>query len=245
MPGRTTVGQNSGGSVWPQSRISQDGNRRVEPSRNIMYQSGCEPDDTCAGLYGPEQPDRVDLGQAAERGADAEDDEEEAAGLGRVEREDPLAATRSPRVRPWPGNWVCFCRTTRARWAPISAGEDRRDQQHVGDVEPADDDVARERPAEDQERHPGADDRDRQHDRVGDPQAGAGEQVVGQRVAGEALDDAEPDQAEADEPVELTRLAERAGEEHPEHVDQHRREEQQRRPVVDLPDDQAAADVEA
>ena len=29
---------------------------------------------------------------------------------------------------------------------------------------------------------------------VGDPQAGAGEQVVGQRVAGEALEDAEPEQ---------------------------------------------------
>ena len=73
---------------------------------------------------------------------------------------------------------------------------------------------------------------------------GAGQQVVGQRVAGEALDDAEHDQAEADQPVELARLAERAGEEHPEHVDRHRGDEQQRRPVVDLPDDQAAADVE-
>src|SRR5258706_15017436 len=53
MPGSTTVGQNSGGRVCPQSRISHDGNRRVEPSRNIMYQSGCDPDETCAGLYGP------------------------------------------------------------------------------------------------------------------------------------------------------------------------------------------------
>ena len=54
-----------------------------------MYQSGCEPDETWAGLYGPEQPDRVDLGQPAERGADAEHDEEEAAGLGRVQRAGP------------------------------------------------------------------------------------------------------------------------------------------------------------
>src|SRR3954466_15004693 len=53
MPGSTTVGQNSGGMVWPQSRISQDGNSRVEPSRNIMYQSGCEPEETAAGWYGP------------------------------------------------------------------------------------------------------------------------------------------------------------------------------------------------
>ncbi len=50
MPGSTTVGQNNGGTVWCHSLISQDGNRRVEPSRNIMYQSGCEPDDTCEGV---------------------------------------------------------------------------------------------------------------------------------------------------------------------------------------------------
>src|SRR5664279_1554038 len=53
MPGSTTVGQNSGGRVCPQSRISHDGNRRVEPSRNIMYQSGCEPEETALGSYGP------------------------------------------------------------------------------------------------------------------------------------------------------------------------------------------------
>ena len=53
MPGSTTVGQNSGGTVWCHRRISQDGNNRVEPSRNIMYQSGCEPEETAAGWYGP------------------------------------------------------------------------------------------------------------------------------------------------------------------------------------------------
>src|SRR5690349_11324830 len=53
MPGSTTVGQNSGGRVCPHSRISQDGMSRVEPSRNIMYQSGCEPDETADGWYGP------------------------------------------------------------------------------------------------------------------------------------------------------------------------------------------------
>ena len=53
MPGSTTVGQNNGGIVWCHSRISQDGNSRVEPSRKPMYQSGCEPEETCAGLYGP------------------------------------------------------------------------------------------------------------------------------------------------------------------------------------------------
>ena len=50
--------------------------------------------------------------------------------------------------------------------------------------------VAGELAAEEEERQVGADDRDRQQDALGDAQAGAGEQVVGQRVAGEALEDA-------------------------------------------------------
>ena len=112
------------------------------------------------------------------------------------------------------------------------------------DVEPADDHVARELAAEHQELGPGAYHRDRLHDRGGDPQAGAGQQVIGQRVAGEALDQAQGHQTQPDQPVQLTGLAERAGEEHPEHVDQHRGHEQQRRPVVDLAHDQPAADVE-
>ena len=74
------------------------------------------------------------------------------------------------------------------------------------------------------------DDRYRQHDRVGDAQAGTRQQVVGQRVAGESFDDAEHEQQQADEPVELARLAERAGEEHPQHVDDHRRHEHAARP---------------
>src|SRR5207237_9902943 len=58
MPGSTTVGQSSGGIVyvWPgQSgkRASHGGIRRVEPSRNITYQSGWLAADTTAALYGP------------------------------------------------------------------------------------------------------------------------------------------------------------------------------------------------
>ena len=105
-------------------------------------------------------------------------------------------------------------------------------------------DVARELAAEQEERHVGADDRDRLHEAVRDPQAGAGQQVVGQRVAGEALEDAEQEQQGADHPVELARLAERAGEEDAQHVDDHRGDEDHRGPVVHLPHQQAAADVE-
>ena len=91
MPGSTTVGQNSGGRVCPHSLISQDGNRRVEPSRNIMYQSGCEPDETARGSYGPNSHTGLICARPPSAAHAAEHDEEEAAGLGRVDREDPLA----------------------------------------------------------------------------------------------------------------------------------------------------------
>jgi len=64
----------------------------------------------------------------------------------------------------------------------------------VDDVEALDDDVARERPTEQEEREVRPDDRDRQDDRVRDADAGARDQVVGERVAQEALDDAEGEQ---------------------------------------------------
>src|ERR1041384_1011769 len=53
MPGRNTVGQNSGGTVYPSTRISHGGHNRVEPSRNMTYQSGWLADDTTAAWYGP------------------------------------------------------------------------------------------------------------------------------------------------------------------------------------------------
>ena len=114
----------------------------------------------------------------------------------------------------------------------------------MDDVEPRDQDVTGELPAEEEELDVGADDGDRADDAVGDPQPGAREQVVGQRVAGEALEDAQHEQSETDQPVELAGLAERAGEEHPQHVDRHRREEEVGGPVVHLPHQQATTDVE-
>jgi hypothetical protein len=112
------------------------------------------------------------------------------------------------------------------------------------DIKTSDDLGAGELCSDDEERDPRADHRDREHDRVRDAQACAGEEVVGQGVAREALDHAKCQQRYADEPVQLTRLAERAGEEDPEHVDRHGGDEQQCRPVVDLAHDQPTAHVE-
>ena len=104
--------------------------------------------------------------------------------------------------------------------------------------------VAGELAAEQEERHVGADHRGRLEEAVGRLEPRAGEQVVGQRVAGEALDRAEQQQDAADHPVQLTGLAERAGERHPHQVDHHRGDEDHRRPVVHLPHQETAADVE-
>ena len=117
-------------------------------------------------------------------------------------------------------------------------------QQHVDGVQPGDEDLAGELAAEDEEAQVGADHRDRQDDARRDPQAGAGEQVVGQGVAGEALDDRQ--QREVDP---ITQLSSRGLRNAP--VKNTRNmcttvaaDEDQRRPVVDLAHEQAAAHVE-
>src|SRR5438874_1160605 len=114
MPGSTTVGQNSGGTVCPHSRISHDGNNRVEPSRNIMYQSGCEPEDTWDGIYGPNNQTGLICARPPS-----------AAQIPNTRKKKPPAFaaysgnTRSPltvcSVLPWPAKSLCFCRTTSAR----------------------------------------------------------------------------------------------------------------------------------
>jgi hypothetical protein len=119
------------------------------------------------------------------------------------------------------------------------------DDQHVRDVQPGGEDVPRVLTAEDEEAQVRSDHRDREHDPVGDPQAGSGQQVVGKRVAREALERGQCEQHGADQPVDPPRLAECAGEEDPQRVQADGGHEEQRCPVVDLPDEQPAAHVEA
>jgi hypothetical protein len=124
------------------------------------------------------------------------------------------------------------------------ADQQRRQQHHVEHEQPRDDVAGGELAAEQQEGHPGADQRDRQRDRVEDPQADAAEQVVGQRVAGEALAQGQEQQRDADQPVDLAGPAEGAGEEDAAQVDHDRGHEHQRRPVVHLAHQQPGADLE-
>ena len=80
------------------------------------------------------------------------------------------------------------------------------------------DSVARIVATEQEEGEVAPDQRDGLDDRVGDPDAGPRDQVVGERVAEEPVDDAEDEQGHPDDPVELAGLAERTGEEDPGHV---------------------------
>ena len=102
----------------------------------------------------------------------------------------------------------------------------------------------RELAAEEEELGPGANDRDSPDRTVHESQAGARQQVVRQRVAREAFEDTDHQHGDADQPVDLPRLAEGTGEEDAEAVGEHRGHEEHGGPVVHLPEQQAAPDVE-
>ena len=195
------------------------------------------------GVVGTVVPDRVDRHGGADQDQDAEDDEEEAARLGRVDRQQREADDVLVRAA---GAGVLGV-LVQGHQPDVGADEREEqagDEQHVGDEQAGDDRLAGELAAEDEERQVGADHGDRLHDAVDDAQAVARQQVVGQEVAGETGQQRDRGEHRAQIPVQLARLAERAGEEHPEHVHGHADHEQQGRPVVDLAHEQATADVE-
>jgi len=118
------------------------------------------------------------------------------------------------------------------------------DQQNVRGEHSGNERLARELAAEQPVRDVGAEDGDGLDDAVNDAQTVAGEHVVGKRVAGESGRERQDHEREAHEPVEFTRLAERAGEEDARHVRHDRRSEDQSGPVVNLPHEQAAGHLE-
>ena len=145
---------------------------------------------------------------------------------------------------PWPRYWVCFWNHSSARWTDDSADQQARQQHDVEHEQAAEDPDGRELPAEEQRCDPWPDERDREHHRIDDPQARAGQEVVGERVAGDALAQREGEQPESDQVVELARSAERTCEEDPGEVGRDGAEEHQGRPVVDLAHQEARLDPE-
>ena len=190
-----------------------------------------------------ERPDRVDRGDRRDDRDDTEDQEEEASGLGHVDREQRhaddvlvgLSGARELRV---------LVVEDQDQVRHQQAEHDARQQQDVDRVEPGHEVAAGELPAEQEHRQVRADDRHGQDRALHEADTGAGEQVVRERVTGESGEHAEDEQQEAEQPVDLTRLAERTREEDAHHVHEHGREEDQRRPVVDLPDQQTTAHIE-
>ena len=188
-------------------------------------------------------PDRVD-GRGARNGRqDAEHDEEEATGLGRVDGTDReadhvvLGASRA-------GELGVLVHHDHEQVHHDHHENDRRDEQHVHDVETPDDRIPGELAAEHEHRDVGTHHGDGLRDGVRDAQPVSGEHIVRQGVAREAGDDREQEQRGSHDPVQLTGPAEGAGEEHAEHVDRDGHGEQQRGPVVALTQEEPAADVE-
>ena len=195
------------------------------------------------GVVGTEAPHRVDRHQPAHEGRDAEHHEEVPSGLRGVDRHHRVADdVLVGAARAGPLGVLLVDEQHHVR--PDEREQQPGDEQHVGDVEPGDDQVAGELAAEEEERHVGAHHRGGLDQPVGDAEPGARQQVVGQRVAGEPLQDAQQQQHAADQPVDLARLAEGSGDEHADEVDEHRRDEQHRCPVVHLPHQQTGTHVE-
>ncbi len=189
-------------------------------------------------------PDRVDLEDARHDRQDAGDEGEHRAGLGGEDRHDAdaddvlLGAAGAGELR------VLLVPDQREVCADQSQ-DDAGEEQDVQHVEARDDDDAGEVAAEQCPVDPGADDRDTEDDAThGGADAGARQEVVGERVTEEALEHRQDQQETTDDPVGLTRTSERTGEEDAHHVDDDRRGEQQCRPVVDLTDEETAAHLE-
>src|SRR3954453_21301632 len=106
MPGSTTVGHSNGGIVWPKLRNSHGGIRRVEPSRNMTYQSGWLADDTTAAVYGPNTHTGLIWNNPPRNAMTANTSMKNppafAANCGNMRMPTTLCS-----VRPGPGHWVC------------------------------------------------------------------------------------------------------------------------------------------
>ena len=156
---------------------------------------------------------------------------------------------RSARVAPVNQNMTTETGVITGRLRQAQQREQRdhhhRQHRHVQPVRPRDDHVPGEVSAEDPHHQVRADDRDRQRDSLEHAQAPPGQQVVREDGPGHARDHAQHQQTHPDQPVQPARPAEPAGEVEPQQVRAHRRDEQQRGPVVELPHQQPAAHVEA
>ena len=192
------------------------------------------------GVVRAPEPDRVDLNQASEQEDHAGRAEHQPHRPGRLSRErgdahDGVLALRAlaPELR------VVAQRYEQQVHRQQGADQDR-EEQDVRDVHAGPERLLPgKRSVEEPRHHVRADERQRQPDRVADREPHAGEQVVDQRVAEVCLQQRQHQHRHADQVRQLPRLPERAGEEDPEQVEDDRRDEDVRGPVVRLADQQS------
>ena len=144
--------------VWPNAVRLPVGHDPQQPLGHAHVPVGLGAGRHLRRIVGPVLPDRVDRQQAAHQRGDAEDHEEEAAGLGHVDREHRVA--HDVLLGPaGPGPLGVLVEDQQQHVRADQRQQQARDQQHVDRVEPRDDHVARELAAEQEERHVGADHR--------------------------------------------------------------------------------------
>ena len=110
-------------------------------------------------------------------------------------------------------------------------------------IEPLNDHCSGELVSEEEVGHPHTHHREGLDHAIDDAQTVSGEEVIGQAVAGEAFCHSEDKEKESNNPVQFTRLAESASEEHAQHVQRNGSDEEQCGPVVHLSHEQAASHV--
>ncbi len=124
-------------------------------------------------------PDRVDGEERRHDGNDTEHDEEEAAGLRRVNRPQGVADDVAV-IAAGAGVLRVLVHNHHEEVHHDHQQDERGNQEDVEHVQAADDHSARELAAKEEERRVRADDRDGLDDAVDDAQAVAGEQVIGE-----------------------------------------------------------------
>ena len=169
------------------------------------------------GVIRAVDPDRVDREKCSNQHDHTEHDEEESASLRREHRQDRHADDVVVGA-PGAGELGVLVDDHEQEVHAERGDQNRRQQENVYREEDWDDRRSRKLTTEQQVGGPGAYHRNALDETVDDAKAVAGEQVIRKRVAGEALGHREDEENEADEPVDLTRLAEGTREEDAQHV---------------------------
>ncbi|CAB4904366.1 unannotated protein [freshwater metagenome] len=168
-------------------------------------------------VVGAISPDWVDRHSRGNEHDNAEDQEEEAASFGRVDRQYGITHN-IVFCATWTGVLRVLVNDDKHQVQANEGDDDQRYEQNVQGIETPDDVASRKLAAKEQERYPRSHHGEANDHAVNNAQAVAREQVIRQRIASETLGHGQHEQDKADGPVELAWFAERSREEHAQHV---------------------------